>query len=136
MAWWVVQNLAVASLLAAGVWALCRLNRIGPTARHAMWLVVLVKLLTPPLVAWPWALPNPFRASVAAEDRAVQIVSAARPTSEVQPRAIIPRVSQESPFVAGIGHVSTATPTSPIASPPPVKALAVKPRSAGWRDTV
>ena len=50
MVWWTAQNLVIASLLAAGVWVLCRVKRIGPTARHAMWVVVLVKLLTPPLV--------------------------------------------------------------------------------------
>jgi hypothetical protein len=34
--------------------------------RHALWLIVLIKLMTPPVVHWPWALPNPtagFRAS-------------------------------------------------------------------------
>lgn len=60
MLWWAAQNLFVASLLAAGVWALCRSARLGPAARHALWLVVLIKLLTPPIVAWPWAVPNPL----------------------------------------------------------------------------
>src|SRR5262249_38810532 len=26
----------------------------GPATRHALWLVVLVKLVTPPLLSWPW----------------------------------------------------------------------------------
>src|SRR5262249_51656029 len=30
-----------------------------PAARHALWLVVLIKLMTPPLFSWPW--PAPWR---------------------------------------------------------------------------
>ena len=34
--------------------------RPGPVARHALWLIVLIKFLTPPVVEWPWALPDPM----------------------------------------------------------------------------
>ena len=37
-------------------------RRIGLVALRtwvAMWLVVLVKLVTPPLFVWPWGIPNP-----------------------------------------------------------------------------
>ena len=39
-----------------------------PALRHLLWLVVLVKLLTPPIVYWPWTLPmhGPAAASPAA----------------------------------------------------------------------
>ena len=60
MAWWVVQNVAIAAVLAAAVALVCRLTKIGPVARHALWLMVLVKLVTPPLVVWPWAVPDVF----------------------------------------------------------------------------
>src|SRR3954467_7272950 len=33
---------------------------VGPVGRHALWLIVLVKLLTPPLVVWPWAVRAPL----------------------------------------------------------------------------
>ena len=29
--------------------------RLGPRARHALWLVVMIKLVTPPVLSWPWA---------------------------------------------------------------------------------
>src|SRR5687768_14713772 len=60
MWWWTIQSLAVSAVLAAAVWIVCRIGRLGPVSRHALWLVVLIKLLTPPLVAWPWAVPNPL----------------------------------------------------------------------------
>src|SRR5262245_49366991 len=58
MLWWLIQNTVVACLLAAIVWLACRARRLSPTLQHALWLIVLVKLVTPPLVAWPWSLPD------------------------------------------------------------------------------
>ncbi|MEX2172690.1 MAG: LCCL domain-containing protein [Pirellulales bacterium] len=60
MSWWIGQSLVIAMLLACVVCALCQAIRPGPAARHALWLVVLIKLLTPPLVVWPWSVPNVF----------------------------------------------------------------------------
>ena len=58
MLWWVAQNAIIATVLAGIVASVCRLGRINPAVRHALWLVVLLKLLTPPLVLWPWAIPD------------------------------------------------------------------------------
>ena len=52
---WFVETTLVASGLAVVAALASRLRSIGPTARHVLWLVVLVKLMTPPLVSWPWA---------------------------------------------------------------------------------
>ena len=60
MAWWLFQNVVMTTALAATVWVICRATRIGPVARHALWLLVLVKFVTPPLVVWPWAAPDPL----------------------------------------------------------------------------
>lgn len=60
MAWWIFQNLVTTAALAALVWTICRFTRIGPVARHALWVLVLVKFITPPLVVWPWAAPDPL----------------------------------------------------------------------------
>ena len=38
------------------------LSRLGPEARHALWLVVLIKFAMPPVVAWPWLLPDVWAA--------------------------------------------------------------------------
>src|SRR6185436_5006182 len=60
MAWWILQNMVIAGVLAALVWVICRIGRVGPVGRHALWLLVLLKLITPPLVVWPWALHTPL----------------------------------------------------------------------------
>ncbi|MBX6316206.1 MAG: M56 family metallopeptidase, partial [Isosphaeraceae bacterium] len=50
---WMVETTIVAALLAALAALVGRSGRLGPASRHALWLVVLLKLLTPPLVRWP-----------------------------------------------------------------------------------
>src|SRR5437588_10853579 len=54
---WLILHLAMAALLAGLALAVGRWAKLGPATRHALWLVVLLKLLTPPLLAWPWVLP-------------------------------------------------------------------------------
>src|SRR4051795_5753174 len=82
MLWWTFQNLVIASVLAALVWLACRSGRVGPVGRHALWLVVLVKLLTPPLVVWPWAVHDPLGLG-GAGGRGVSV--AAKPPPAVAP---------------------------------------------------
>jgi beta-lactamase regulating signal transducer with metallopeptidase domain len=53
--WWLAHNTLFAAILAVGVYLACRLFRFRPAVRHVLWLVVLIKLVTPPLVNWPWA---------------------------------------------------------------------------------
>ena len=54
---WIIQNAVVASLLAVIVVLICRANWFSAAGRHALWLVVLIKLITPPIVVLPWAIP-------------------------------------------------------------------------------
>jgi len=60
MAWWIFQHVASTAALAAGVVIACKVVRFGPVARHALWVLVLVKFVMPPLVVWPWAAPDPL----------------------------------------------------------------------------
>jgi beta-lactamase regulating signal transducer with metallopeptidase domain len=58
MLWWLAQNALAAGLLAGLVTLVCRFVRLSPAVQHALWLVVLIKLVTPPLLLWPWPLPG------------------------------------------------------------------------------
>ncbi len=69
---WLLLHTAAVLVLALLALAAGRWRRAGPAVRPALWLVVLARLLTPPLVSWPWALPapempRPARPSPAAE---------------------------------------------------------------------
>ena len=94
MAWWIFQNVGVTALLAAVVALICRTTRLGPVARHALWVLVLVKFVTPPLVSWPWTAPDPFGVSAldarwaAAPVAVARTLDGHRPTDAIDDAAI------------------------------------------------
>jgi beta-lactamase regulating signal transducer with metallopeptidase domain len=55
---WIVDTTLVASGLAIVALSAGWVRSVGPAARHALWLAVLIKLVMPPIVAWPWASPS------------------------------------------------------------------------------
>jgi beta-lactamase regulating signal transducer with metallopeptidase domain len=52
--WWLLQNTITIGVLVAIVALLSRRLRTRPALEHALWLIVLVKFVTPPIVIWPW----------------------------------------------------------------------------------
>ena len=58
MLWLYAQNALTAAVLTLAVYALCRAFAFRPAVRHALWLIVLVKLVMPPMAVWPW---NPWQ---------------------------------------------------------------------------
>jgi beta-lactamase regulating signal transducer with metallopeptidase domain len=124
---WLILHTAAVLALAGLVLALGRWRRLGPAVRHALWLVVLVKFLTPPLLHWPWALPalapagRPAPASPAEEDAPAAAAPAWRvvvvaPAEEGPPPSEVPALPpvEERP----------AVPEAPAAEGPPGR---------GWR---
>jgi beta-lactamase regulating signal transducer with metallopeptidase domain/polyhydroxyalkanoate synthesis regulator protein len=59
LGWFAETTLIAAGLLLIAV-VVSQLRSVGPTARHVLWLVVMIKLITPPLLSWPWATSSPF----------------------------------------------------------------------------
>ncbi len=56
---WLIETTLVAGGLAALAGAFGRLPFSNSSARHAFWLVVLIRLIMPPIVASPWRFPMP-----------------------------------------------------------------------------
>ncbi|MHC4406041.1 MAG: Flp pilus assembly protein CpaB [Planctomycetota bacterium] len=52
---WLGYTTLAAAVLAVLVLVACRARRLSPAVEHALWLLVLVKLLTPTWIAWPWS---------------------------------------------------------------------------------
>jgi beta-lactamase regulating signal transducer with metallopeptidase domain len=76
MLWWLAQNTVSASILALLVLLVCRFCSLRPSLRHALWLVVLVKLVAPPLVLWPW---NPLQlVGLSSPDKAPETIDLAQ----------------------------------------------------------
>ena len=72
---WFAETAIVAALLAALAAAAGRFGRLRPASRHALWVVVLVRLLTPPLLQWPWATPLTPRADPEPGDSIAEAVT-------------------------------------------------------------
>jgi beta-lactamase regulating signal transducer with metallopeptidase domain len=81
---WFVETTLVASVLALVALVCARVGRLGPSVRHALWLVVLIKLMMPPLIHWPWSLPWPqsLSNSSAPQSSASERPAAVRPVEE------------------------------------------------------
>src|SRR6516225_768477 len=58
MLWWLAQNTLLAAALAVLVTIACRVGRFRPAVCHALWLLVLLKLVAPPLWPCPWPTTN------------------------------------------------------------------------------
>ncbi len=54
--WWALQNTLVIAVLVLVVSVSCRRARLRPAVQHALWVVVLVKFLSPAVVYWPWSV--------------------------------------------------------------------------------
>ncbi|MBN2311866.1 MAG: M48 family metalloprotease [Candidatus Hydrogenedentes bacterium] len=104
----IVQHLATTAILALLVAGICRVLRPGPALRHALWVVVLVKLLVPPVVAWPWAVPLAGNDPAARMPAGAPAGAPAATTAEAPPAETLP-----PPTVPGPMEVRSA------ASPPP-----------------
>ncbi|MCX6618904.1 MAG: M56 family metallopeptidase, partial [Acidobacteria bacterium] len=55
---WFAFHLLTVAVLAVLVELICTVLRPRPAVCHLLWLAVLIKLMTPPVVSWPWALPG------------------------------------------------------------------------------
>jgi len=53
---WLGANALVVAALVPVVWLLCRLLRSRPAAQHLLWFLLLLKLVAPPVLDWPWSV--------------------------------------------------------------------------------
>lgn len=96
-----LSNAVMATLLAIAAFALCRLCR-RPALAHGLWLVVLLKLVTPPLVPvpMPW-----FDSQEAADPDAGAVFALVVPEPDIgpQPDEVVSARILENVILAGSG---------------------------------
>lgn len=132
---WLVANTFAAALLALVALAVGRWGRPSPAVMHGLWLLVLLKLVTPPLFAVPVSL-DWLRAGHATAERAP-----AAPVSDV----VLPTFAPDAVVTAHVlsdapPAASPAAPTVPVGyhaaplAPPPSagSALADSPWLVAW----
>ncbi|MFO0888546.1 MAG: M56 family metallopeptidase [Isosphaeraceae bacterium] len=103
----VLSNALVATGLALVPLALGRMNR-SPALVHALWLVVLIKLLTPPIL--PFSVVLPAQPVAAADDRTP--VAGPRPADKPSPAEDEPEPA--APVLLGIAESPRPDEASPV----------------------
>jgi beta-lactamase regulating signal transducer with metallopeptidase domain len=87
---WLLQNTLATALLAAAVVLVSRFLTNRPALVHALWLVVLVKFLTPSVVDWPlpaWLWPQWGDSSAGTATRGGNVAALAPAARELMPAA-------------------------------------------------
>jgi beta-lactamase regulating signal transducer with metallopeptidase domain len=109
---WSAETILVGSALAIVAALACRASgrrlALGPAARHALWLVVLIRLMAPPLVHWPWSVPIASARAASAPD----------PARDFAARVELMRGGPEERDGALEAGVKLDLDTTPIEAPP------------------
>jgi len=141
MPWWIVENTLLAAILALLVALVSRIRRVPPVVRHGLWLVVLIKLIVPPVFSLGISVPGAWAgvAQVVEEFRAGE-VREAEPLEEVNRQVRLDPPADLRPPLAGASEIEVFSSDSladfeiePGTAEPPRVALAdaQAPRSGG-----
>jgi beta-lactamase regulating signal transducer with metallopeptidase domain/WD40 repeat protein len=111
--WWLIQNTCTVALLVPIVALVCRSMRNRPALQHALWLVVLVKFVTPPFVAWPWSA-REMVAALSANEIADPSGQAAESTPAVRgpvwPAGDLPAIDRREPAGSSLEPIVSEDP--------------------------
>lgn len=132
---WLAESAVVCAAMVLFVLLLCRFTRPRPAVQHVLWLAVLLKALSPPVVQWPWSLDL-----VSGPDAA-----AAAPLTGEVPRAAGSAADAEPPPAGAASAkapdgVHAAAPAAAVAAPagaaatPPPRAAAAGSVAPSWRQ--
>jgi beta-lactamase regulating signal transducer with metallopeptidase domain len=80
--WWLAQNTITIAVMILFAAAASRLFRNHPAVEHMLWVVILLKFVTPPIVSWPWSvqlLGQSLRSLVASEAHLAPATPTERP---------------------------------------------------------
>lgn len=61
--WWQTQTTLTVGVMILVVLLACRFLKRWPAVQHALWMLVLLKFLAPPIVNWPWAVDDMIQAT-------------------------------------------------------------------------
>src|SRR5690349_17339996 len=116
---WILENTLIAAVFALVVALICRVPRVPPVLRHALWLVVLIRLIVPPVFSVP-LLPADWRevvarqwgtGAIASETAAYDGASADQRDGAFVPGSTLSAVEHAGrPAVAGASDLPNPTP--------------------------
>lgn len=113
--WWLGQNTVTVLVLIPLVLIASRFLRSRPAVQHLLWLIVLMKFVTPPIVNWPisladirdriWVAPGPVKNTVEVERSEID---AALLFSALQDQALVGPATETAEAHWGAGFVGPA----------------------------
>jgi len=119
--WWLAENCLVVAAMVVVVSVACRFLRNRPAVQHALWLLVLVKFITPPIVTWPWSAGD-------VRDRVTQLMAPADREPELAPATMRGSTASDT-----IPHLTVPTvDNEPLTSAEPVDMAGF----ADWPDMI
>ncbi|MBS0202846.1 MAG: hypothetical protein JSS49_08110 [Planctomycetes bacterium] len=123
--WYLAWNSVTVALLVPLALGTVHLFRDRPAVQHAVWLLLLLKFVTPPLIAWPWGIDL-----VPVNTRAVP-----EPVAGVAPReaSIDPEIASPT---ADFDDLPLATQSVEPVTPIPSAAVAPQPPPVDWVGTL
>ncbi|HEX4792671.1 MAG TPA: M56 family metallopeptidase [Humisphaera sp.] len=107
-----LANAVIATPAALAAWLLGRLIR-RPALAHALWVLVLIKLLTPPIIQIPFAI----LPSAGNEIKAIEHPAAVLPNNSYFDNAISSKLATETSTDVREGHLANPTQAKPIEKP-------------------
>ena len=115
MPWWIVENTLLAALLALLVALVSRPKRVPPVVRHGLWLVVLIKLIVPPVFSLGISVPGNWMLGHGVQDVFVGASAniIADPPGDLRPTLAGARAIQEFPendvVISGLDAIDAST---------------------------
>jgi beta-lactamase regulating signal transducer with metallopeptidase domain len=108
--WLVVQNGLTVLVALPLVWLVAHLRRSRPAEQYLLWLLLLVKLVTPPVVVWPVSLTEIGQQFHASADAA--FVTSIQPPADLPAREFAPASAVASDVDVGVIHPAPLPPVS------------------------
>jgi beta-lactamase regulating signal transducer with metallopeptidase domain len=125
---WSAQTTVIAMVLAAIAILASRSRRLGPAARHVLWLVVLIKLLSPPVLNWPWSPPALWSTP--------NLLATPAPVADAPAANVEPIVAEQEPVDLDDWLENEGRPesTAPVEAPerPATAAIPAPPAETHW----
>src|SRR5262249_29206785 len=138
---WLAQHTVSVFVLAVVIGLLCQWGRLGPAAKHALWLLVLLKFCEPPGLVWPWKVP--FYTAWETTETATDNLFAERKTDcgtelSIRDSKVLskPNVISNDPFFSELDSQKTATSSPSEQLPLFNRDTSAVPRTNTWWQSV
>lgn len=99
---WAFETLIMSALLAALVTFACRFTRLSPALCHLLWLVIMLRMIAPPVMTWPYSLEDIWGSGFGWRHETAALPAPAETTGAPAASAVVLKARGASPAAAPI----------------------------------